>query len=320
MIERDPSADRFLEARDVVRLAALTVLAPVAVLVPERRWGSVGRATERFLRGVLPRARTTRVEQIGRITQGRPDLPDAERIDRQVIAGRVEQELMYLRELFRPNPSEPRVSIVGDGHIESALARGHGCILWVAPFLFSSLLVKKGLRQAGLDVLHLSYYRHGPSNSRLGHVLINLMRTRGEDRYLTERLSMAPGTELSCLRSLERELRANHVVSISVAHLGHRTVDLTVLDGRLCVGTGAPSLAVATGAALLPVFGHGPRPGGFEIDIEPAMEPLGASRGRAATDDLLERYADLLESYVVRFPSSFSVWSSLSADRASRHP
>ena len=315
MIDRNPSADRLIEARDVVRLAALAALAPVAVVAPEQHWGSVGRSTERILRTVLYRARSARVEHIARITKGRSDLPDAERIDREVIAGRVEQELIYLRELFRPNPSEPRASISGKEHIESALERRRGCILWVAPFLFGSLLVKKGLRQAGFDVSHLSYYRHGPSNSRLGHRLVNSMRIRGEDPYISERLSMAPGTELSCLRKLERYVRSNGIASITVAHLCHRTVELPVLCGHMSVGTGAPALAVTTGAALLPVFGHRPGPGRFEIVIEPALEPREASRARAATDDLLERYAGLLESYVVRFPFSFSVWSLLRTDQ-----
>ncbi len=315
MIDGNPSADPLVEAKDVVRLAALTALAPRAVLAPERLWGSVGRSTARSIRGLLSRARVTRVEHIRRITKGQSDLSDAERIDQKVIAGRVEQEMMYLCELFRPSSSERRVPIAGREHIERALERGRGCILWVAPFLFGSLLVKKGLRQAGFDVLHLSHYRHGPSNSRLGNRLVNSMRTRAEDRYIAGRLSMAPGTELSCLRKLERQLRNNRVVSITVAHLGHRIVELPVLGGKMRVGTGAPGLAVATGAALLPIFGHGPRPGRFEIVIEPALEPSGALKARAATDNLLERYAGLLESYVVRFPFSFSVWSLLRTDQ-----
>ena len=49
-------------------------------------------------------------------------------------------------------------------------------------------------------------------------------------------------------------------------------------------------------------------PGHFEVVFEPAMKPAEDADPRAAVEDLMGRYARLLESYVLRFPSMWSGW------------
>jgi len=308
---RSPSA-RLIETGDVPRLLALATLAPVSLL-PERSWEPMIRSWVWLARALLPARRRTLRELMRTVTEGYPDLSDVVRLDSSVLANRVRQELLYLRELWRPERGRPEVRLIGREHIQRSLEKGHGCVLWVGSFLFAPLLVKKSLYEAGVSVVHLSHYMHGPANSRFGHRVINGIRIRTEQRYLSERIALTPGAELSILRKLERRLRDNRIVSITWAHYGHRPTKIDVLGGVMEVGTGAPALALSSGASLLPVFTVSESAGLYEVVIEPPLELPEASGRREATGELLRRYVNRMETHVLRCPGSFNGWSQMSA-------
>jgi len=116
---------------------------------------------------------------------------------------------------------------------------------------------------------------------------------------------------LGYVRRIERLLRNNGILSIRAGRVGHRTMELPFLGGIMTLATGAPSLAVATGAALLPVFVIRRGPGRFEVVFEPILEPAQGAHPHAATEELMRRYAQQLESYVLGFPHMWSGWYSL---------
>jgi lauroyl/myristoyl acyltransferase len=303
---------RLIEARDLLRLLALATLAPASFL-PERTWDPVARSWVWLARVLLPARRRVLREVIRIATKDHPEMPDAERLDSSVVENRVRQELLYLRELWRPKPRRPRVRLVGRKHLVGSLERGRGAVLWVGPFLFGPLLVKKALYEAGFSIVHLSHYMHGPASSRFGHRAINGIRIRTESRYLSERIALTPGSELPVLRKLERRLRDDQIVSITWAHYGQRPVKVGVLGAMMEVGTGAPALALSTGAPLLPVFTVREAAAVYEVVIEPPLEPPEASGRREAIGELLRRYVGRMESHVVRCPESFYGWSHMSA-------
>jgi lauroyl/myristoyl acyltransferase len=87
------------------------------------------------------------------------------------------------------------------------------------------------------------------------------------------------------LRTLAQRLAANRVVSITAAAQGVKTRAAPFLGGELRLATGAPNLALRTGAILLPVFAVREGSGRFLTVIEPplALQPS-SGRGQALQD------------------------------------
>ena len=173
---------------------------------------------------------------------------------RQLAFIRLDQ-LCFLRS-HRPGGWHASLRLEGAGHLQAALAAGRGAILWVAPTVFQWLATKRALHEAGYPVHHLSSPNHGFSTaSWVGTRLLNPIRTRIEDRYLAERVTLGPdGGSQTALRRLTAILRGNGIVSITVAAAGARPITVPFLAGALRAASGAPHLAARTGAALLPVL------------------------------------------------------------------
>src|SRR3954469_24422213 len=102
----------------------------------EASWDRIARASARRrgriagglsnLRAVL--GKTSTDEEIARICEGG-------------LAARTVRNLQFLR-CHRPRGWAPAAGLAGGQHLEDALARGQGAILWVTPFAYASLLTK----------------------------------------------------------------------------------------------------------------------------------------------------------------------------------
>ncbi len=239
-----------MTATDARVLAKLPLAALAAWCLPERHWdglahGAAGletRAIDRLARRIAAMAGPERLAE-----------PAAVLARRQLAHIRLDQ-LCFLRS-HRPGGWRPTLRLEGEQHLRAALAAGRGAILWVAPTVYQWLATKRALHAAGYAVHHLSSPNHGFSTaSRLGIRLLNPIRTRIEDRYLAERVTLAAdGGAQAALRRLTAVLRENGIVSITVAASGARSLTASFLAGSLRVASGAPHLAARTGAALLPV-------------------------------------------------------------------
>jgi lauroyl/myristoyl acyltransferase len=201
--------------------------------------------------------------------------------------------------------------MTGRERVDAALARGRGAVLWVGHFAYASLLAKVAWHEAGLAVSHLSHPRHGFSGSRFGMAVLNRLVRRVEDRYLGERVTMAPASPVAALRTLERRLRDNRVVSISARDTARRPLRVAFLDGEIALAGGAIDLAHRTGAALLPAFAV--KDGdGFVVVVEgPILVDRSLARG-AAVGEAARAYAALLERHVLRHPDQWLGWAHLS--------
>jgi lauroyl/myristoyl acyltransferase len=98
------------------------------------------------------------------------------------------------------------------------------------------------------------------------------------------------------------------VVSIRAGDVGQRTLDLPFLEGTLRLATGPASLALGSGATLLPVCCIRRGPGDFVVAIEPALEAAAGRARRDAADDLVRGFAARLEAWVLRQPYMWSGW------------
>jgi len=212
---------------------------------------------------------------------------------------------LYGLRLYRPGSHTPGIELRGADHLQRSLESGNGAILWVARFAFAPLLFKIALREAGWAVSHLSRPTHGFDASPFAVRWLNPVWTRIEERYVHERIVMAPGTETAALRTLRRRLADNRVVSITVGDEAVQTVGVPFLGETLRIATGPMNLATASGAALLPVFAARDADGRFFVDIQAPLDThVPGDRGQRY-DSIARQYTERLEPYVRRFPGQW---------------
>lgn len=308
----------WITARDLQILATYMVIAPLSWITPERLWRIAGFPIAFLYACLYPRHIRSLIKRIKRVygTGLKTSSPSLTAI--QVLMAALEEHFRYLRE-HRPGGWRSGIRLLGRDHIEKALEAGQGGILWVGPFLCSNLVVKKGLHQAGFAISHLSTHAHGPSasGSWFGLRFLNPIWIEVYERYLDERIIIPPGDKLGYIRRLERRLRENGLVSINCGPIrDQKRVEQPILNGRIQLATGAPSLALATGATLLPVFTIRRAPGDFEIIVEPPLDLPDVKNRHKAVELLIYKYAKLVESYMVQYPDRF-FWSDLVMDEES---
>jgi len=305
---------------DLFELMAIAVLTPIAWLLPPAAWQPVGHAISVAIARLWPAVTRARVATLGAALRGHTiDLPLAD-LRVAILDGYMEERLAILR-AHRPGGWRPRLRLVGREHLEAALAGGTGGVLWTAPFSHADLVIKMALAESGFALDHLSASTRGFSPnacfqrhpSRFGMRVLSPLRTRVEDRHLRARISMASDGSLAYARQIDRRLRANGLVSIRAGEHGQRTVEARFLAGTIRLATGAPSLALASGAPLLPVFSVRTGPGVYDVVVERPLRddapPEHAAGDRHRLVDALTRsYARLLERYVLRRPQDWSGW------------
>jgi lauroyl/myristoyl acyltransferase len=301
----DKTTPAILSLHDVAVLVKLPVSTAIAWCLPEHWWGI---ATDRVadLMTAVRRADDIRERRaLEALVEGHPVAQSPERILGSYAANLRRDQLHYMRS-YTARGWHPRIDLVGREHLEAALARGRGAILWVAPFVFSSLVTKMALHEAGFAVSHLSRVGHGYSRSRFGTRVLNPVRTRIEDPYLAERVVIgADGSVSGPLKHLTQRLNANRIVSITVGAAGAKRYRCRCLNSSLELATGAPNLMVRTGAALLPVFTIRTAQQRFLTTIEaPLQAPPRIARGEAL-EAVARSCAERLEPYVVSWPDQF---------------
>jgi len=306
---RSETAD-LITARDILLLAAIPVLLFIAWLVPERHWSGVAGAIARAVSPPLRLLRPAAFDRMQHATTENMAMQPA--IDTYIrwFAGRLEQELQYLRE-YRPGGWKPKLTIVGREHLDRAVAGDRGGILWVAPMLSSGLVVKKALHEAGFQFSHLSREYHGPSDTRFGRSFINRIVMNCENRYLAQRFLLQSGRESRALRQLVRALRDQQLVSITCSYYGRKIVAAPLLGGTLPIAIGAANLAITTGAPLLPVFAIRKSWREFEIIVAKPMQLPTLGSQAEVISQVVCRYAMLVEQYANRDPGAFADWPCL---------
>jgi lauroyl/myristoyl acyltransferase len=301
---------------DAFELAAIAVLAPVAWLLPERRaWWPISRLLSRMIARGRPGVTELRVAMLRAALGARAAALDLDELRVDVMATYMEERLEILR-AYHPRGWRPRLVLEGGEHLDAAIARGAGAVLWTAPFSYADLVVKMALDERGYGVTHLSAFSRGFSpnscwewtRSRFGMKVLSPLRTRVEDRFLCERLTIPLDGGLAHMRALEQRLRLDGCVSIRAGDAGDRTLALPFLAGTIRLATGPASLALSTGAALLPVCCIRRGPGEFTVAIEPALRPSAGRPRRAAIDELVRAFGAHLERWVLRQPHLWSGW------------
>ena len=301
-----PTAAPWIDAGDLLRGAAfLFALAPVAWSIPPRRWWGgcrvagelLGRLRERQHPGwgdIVPQA------------IGPRSLPIAPRSVRgRCLAHAIEANLQLLRD-HRPDGWQPDITLEGRERIDRALDRGRGIVLWV--HRFHPFVHFVAVHRAGFLVCRASGVAHGQFyRSRFGQRWLNRIQTSVEDRYC-ERILIRQGS-LSHLRELQRRLGRNAIVSMYFDGLEHtRNIEIPFLEGRLSVAPRPASLALETGATLLPVFAVSEGPEHYRVIVEAPVNLAGTANCRQAVDAIVAAHVKQLEPYALAYPDQWSDW------------
>lgn len=309
--ERSQEARPWITRGDLAFAAELPILAVVAAIVPERRWPSFCRkleAVKASLRFFDP-APVARVA--GRaLGPSNPEF-DARGFALASAAGRSEHHLQILKSAGPGGWNAP-VELVGRGHLDAALAAGHGAVLWVAHFCFNALAAKKALAERGYLAWHLSRPEHGFSKSRLGIATVNRIRVRAELAHLAGRIVIDRAKPMSATLAARRVLERNGIVSITAgAWEGQRLAVVELLGGTLELAVGAPGLARLAGATLLPVFAVRDDAGALRVTLDAPIPVAREGDTDAALQEAAQRFAGRLEPWIRRYPAQWRDWKSL---------
>jgi lauroyl/myristoyl acyltransferase len=290
--------------------------------LPERHaWWPVSRLLSHAIAGLRPGITELRRDMLARALGPRASAVDLSRLRVDVMATYMEERLEILR-AYRPGGWRPRLELEGREHLDAAVAAGHGAVLWMSPFSYADLVTKMALADRGYAVSHLSAFSRGFSpnscwtwtRSRFGMKVLSPLRTNVEDRWIRERIVMPLDGGLAYMRTLEQRLRAGGLVSIRAGEVGQRTLDVPFLGGMVRLATGPASLALATDAALLPIYCMRRGPGDFVVAIEPPLRAAPGRSRRDAADDLVRAFAARLEAWVLRQPYLWSGWYQMPAE------
>jgi lauroyl/myristoyl acyltransferase len=229
-------------------------------------------------------------------------------LERGLLAGVYEETLQMLRE-HRPGGWNGSIQLSGCEHIEAALSKGNGAVLWTASCTYAEIVVKKALHAAGHPIINLRSRAHPFSGTRFGQMVLNRIRNSVEDRFVLDSAWLDSSNAATALKQLWARLKENGVVSIAAIGAGDNPCRLPCLGGTLKLALGAPMLAQLARAPLLPVFTV-PKPGRvYEVEIQSPLNPIGSGR---IEEKLAAAFVPRLEAFIRHNPSVWRGWFSRS--------
>lgn len=297
---------KLISTTDIITAGGLAGMALVSWCVPEKAWYPIARLAAPLPVSLALQTKENAV-RIDEVVGDHPIALSARDIQLESMAGFIVGNLRVLKD-YCPGGWNPEIEVRGGEHVEAGLRRGRGVVLWMSHFNAYSLAAKIGLHRAGYLVSHLSLWRHGFSDTRFGMRFLNPTRTKIEERYLRERVVIAPDGSIAALKTLRQRLRGNGIVSITATSDSDRPVVAPFLDGRIRLASGAPFVAYRAKAALLPVFPTEEEDGRFTIVIGAPLEREGTGSVRDYADWAAQAYASQLEPYVLEKPSQWRGW------------
>lgn len=292
-----------IAARDIGIAAKMPLWMALAWAVPQPQWSGVARLLAGDSPSLAERIKASRLDS----------LQEPAAIAAALEANRVEHAFQYFRE-YRPGGWRFPSTVEGLEYLAEARRAGRGVVLWMAHFVFQALAAKKLLAERGFRVHHLSRPEHGFSKTAFGIRVLNPLRVAAENRYLASRVLIQETAGRSTGERLRALLREGHAVSITAgAWEGRHIAHVPFLGGRYPLATGAPALAHAEGAALIPVFcwRGAARDGHLTLRIDrPIDMPADIARAEAI-DRALCQFMERHEDVVRTAPSEWRGWSYL---------
>jgi hypothetical protein len=310
--EMEPLRRPLFTREDLFFCLELPLLGTIAWVAPEHKWRSLCYRLE-WLKWKLAMFSPDRVaDRISRVSAflSVDEAPISFALRHAAI--RSEHHLQILRS-YRPGGWRPQLGFEGESILREALQAGNGAVLWVAHFGFNALATKVALGRAGFGVHHLSRPEHGFSKSRFGIRFLNPIRVHAELPHLAGRVIIDRSQSSQAKGEAERILESNGIISITAgAWEGRRIAVVDLFDGTMELATGAPSLAISSGAQLLPVFTvRDEKTGAIRVVVDAPIEQPKEGDKLEKIDRMTQEFADRLKTYIVEYPEQWRDWKNL---------
>lgn len=293
-----------VQGRDIGMLMILALLA-MGTLLPERQWPAFARRIARWRVGRRGPLGDAELAVIRGLVGNQP----SDWIETHYLPDWLgHRYLAWLRILacYPPRSWHPPAVFEGACHLDAALARGRGAILWTATFAHNDLFTKAALAEAGHRAHLLTWPTHGFSASRFGRRFLNPVYLHVEQRFMGDNIVIDDEGTAGAVAEVKRRLARNEIVIIYVVPIGRRLATRPFLNGEINIATGALNLACDTGAAVLPVFTSA-RPDGRVVTALTEALPMTRDGERAlAIERMLEVYLPELEARVHACPEQFA--------------
>lgn len=239
--------------------------------------------------------------------RGRP------RVLRKIVRGMFRNNVRNYLEAFtlpyiRTETIVKSVQPEGIEHLEAALARGKGVLLFSAHFgpfdYLSQWIVAKGY-QLAIPVEHLK-------DQRILDLMLRLRRSHG--------VQYVPLTGNSTMRKMLSALRSNQIVLITADRVVQgESVEVPFFGAAARLPLGPVQLAQRTGATLVGAFGWRTSPTG-ELPMEGKFVPLSLrfpEEQRTNIDTLMGGIVETLEQIIGAHPDQWVVFSPVWTDASS---
>jgi lauroyl/myristoyl acyltransferase len=287
------SVGRLPSAR--LRARCIDGLAHIAHAVSRRKRGQIERSIDRAFAGRLGRA------EIHRITVA--------------CFREFWQEMVDWVPTVNARLPAAEVEIRGLEHLQQALTRGKGAILWESNGFSRRVQAKRALHAHGIRLVQTHGETHlGVMRTDRGEgswLRRRLMRSTYEQResaYVAETLIIPVQSPMASGRAYLKRLRANAVVCMAGdGRIARKLYPIDFLGQRVIFAPGAVKLAQLAGAPLLPMFWI-PDPDGPRLEIDPPIVPDPSGDVDAVVVDCLQQFARGLEARVLRWPEAYRNW------------
>ncbi len=206
----------------------------------------------------------------------------------------VENALDCLVQMGYPERLRGVLDIQGQENLDAALAKGRGVIA-LSFHLGNFVLLSAAMAAAGCPVHTLIRFL---DDERLNNLMLHHSRS-----FFTELMPSLPRRE--AVKKILGTLRDNGAVMMLADNLKRGELETTLFGQPVRTARGFVSLALRTGAAVLPVYLVRGRSGGLQLVIEPEMEMVRTGEMGADLAANTDRIMRLLEELVRRYPDQW---------------
>jgi lauroyl/myristoyl acyltransferase len=213
----------------------------------------------------------------------------------------------------RTDRNAARFEARGLQHLQKALDRGNGVILWESHFFGRRELAKRILHEHSYSVspVHVETHLGGFRNTKtwVSKHLIRRFLDRREKAFVKEVISLSRSESLTYARALLDRLKKNDILCVAAdGRVGYKFVSVEFLGRRERFSTGMVSLARLTGASILPLFCIPGDGDSTLLIIEPPIATESGCNREESVETSVRHYASLFESYIRSYPGLYRDW------------
>ncbi len=206
----------------------------------------------------------------------------------------VENALDCLVQMGYPERLRGVLDIQGQENLDAALAKGRGVIA-LSFHLGNFVLLSAAMAAAGCPVHTLIRFL---DDERLNKLVLHHSRS-----FFTELMPSLPRRD--AVKKILGALRNDGAVMMLADNLKRGELETTLFGQPVRTARGFVSLALRTGAPVLPVYLVRGRSGGLQLVIEPEMEMVRTGEMGADLGANTDRIMRLLEELVRRYPDQW---------------